>query len=131
MDITYTEEVTKKVVSLIINVAVRYDEEDMPKDAPMRDGDSWIAEVDLDTKQIGSWPIGKTLSFKDMKICDQGRYVLRGKGGEKIKVKCGYVPNNLLPGDYGDYLSLDIDENGIITNWLPHADFSDFMGDED
>ena len=48
-----------------------------------------------------------------------------------IVEKDGYVPNALLPGNYGDYLSLNINENGLITNWRPDANLSDFEEDDD
>jgi hypothetical protein len=112
-----------------IDIAVRYDEEDMPNDAPLRDGNSWKAVINLTNKCICNWPKGKTLSFHDMKICDEGIYILRDIENNEITRITGYVPNALLPGDYGDYLSLDIDENGFITNWKADASLEDFEGD--
>lgn len=101
----------------------------MPKDAPLRDGDSWRAVIDLDTHRIEDWPQGKTLEFNDMKVCDEGEYTLLDANRNALITNQGYVPNNLLPGAYGDYLSLNIDETGLIINWLPDADLSDFEED--
>ena len=115
-----------KVAYMDIDVAVRYGEEDMPNDAPLREGDRWIAMIKIDEQRIVDWPEGKTLSFKDMKICDEGIYTLRDEGLNVIMKHEGYVPNRLLPGDYGDYLSLDIGPTGKILNWLPNANLSDF-----
>lgn len=115
-----------KVKYLKMEVAVRYKDEDIAFDAPMRKGDVWSCIINLDEKRICDWPIGKSLSFKDMKICDEGSYKLLDEDLNLIVEHDGYVPNNLLPGDYGDYLSLEIDSRGVITNWLSNANLSDF-----
>ena len=114
------------ITRLNMSVAVRYDEDDMPYDAPMREGDIWKATIDLDDKCVVLWPKGKTLEF-DMKVCDQGTYTLFDDAGNQVlEIDNDYVPNNLLAGEYGDYLELKIDENGVITNWLDDANFDDF-----
>lgn len=41
-----------------------------------------------------------------------------------------YVPNSLLPGKYGDYLALDINEDGVITNWKPNISFKEFFPED-
>lgn len=111
---------------LRVNVNVRYEEEDMPNDAPMRDGDTWNCLIDLKEKRIIDWPEGKVLNIEYMKICDEGTYTLLDEDMDVIVERNDYVPNKLLPGDYGDYLSLDIDESGIIKNWLKNANLSNF-----
>lgn len=128
MEITVKKKI--EVRYLKVDVAVRYDDEDMPFDAPLREGKTWNAIIDLKDHRIVDWPQGKTLSFHDMKICDEGIYTLCDDGMNVLAKIDGYVPNHLLPGSYGDYLSLDIDENGVITNWLSGADLSDFEKEE-
>ncbi len=130
MEITLKQKVKFDVAFIGIAAAVRYEEEDMPNDAPMRDGGMWRAMVNADTHRIIDWPEGKTLSFY-MKVCDEGIYTLYDKDKNLITEKSGYVPNDLLPGEYGDYLELKIDETGLITNWLSDADFSDFTNEEE
>jgi hypothetical protein len=61
-----------------------------------------------------------------MKVCDEGVYILLDADRKEITRRTGYVPNRLLPGDYGDYLSVDIDENGKITNWLKSPSLEEF-----
>lgn len=121
-------EVKKKIKAAYLNmsVAVRYDEEDMPNNAPLRDGDVWSAVVDLYTKKIVDWPVGQELKIEDMKITDQGLYEIMDKDKNVLISIDGYVPNRLLPGDYGDYLSLTINAEGEITNWLSSANLHDF-----
>ena len=125
MKITTLQPITREAKYLLLDVAVRYDDEDMAFDAPLRDGNRWKAKIDLDAKKIVDWPESKTLSF-NMKITDEGIYILQDSDGVEIERIEGYVPNSLLPGDYGDYLDLEIDENGEITNWLEDANLDDF-----
>jgi len=102
------------------------DEEDIPKDFPMRIGNLWIATIDIDHGQIMGWTQGKTGSFC-IKVVDGGSYFLEDEKGKTIlSIEDGYVPNALLPGEYGDYLELEIDETGMITNWLEDANITDF-----
>ena len=108
-----------------VEVAVRYEEEDIPKDAPKRSGDMWRAIIDLNERKVLDWPQGEVLSF-DMKICDEGIYTLLDENMEEITRYEGYVPNQLLPGSFGDCLALDIDGDGIITNWRKDANLSNF-----
>lgn len=131
MDLTVKKIVDVPVRYLDLEVAVRYDEEDIPNDAPLRVGDLWKAVIDLEDGTVVNWPQGKTLSMDSMKVCDEGVYILRDADMQEVLRREDYVPNNLLPGEYGDYLSLKIDEAGKITNWLVYADLSDFKQDCD
>lgn len=108
-----------------VSAAVRYGEEDMPNNAPMRNGDVWEAVIDIENKKIVNWPTGEKLSFF-MKVCDEGIYTLHDEYMNEVAKIIGYVPNKLLPGEYGDYLALEIDEDGSILNWMSHADLSNF-----
>lgn len=115
---------------LIVTVPVRYGEEDMAKDAPLRSGDTWQASIDLDTKKINGWREGNTLEFY-MKVVDGGTYTLHDVNDVQVAaIEQNYVPNNLLPGEYGDYLELKIGKDGTILNWLENHNFSDFENGE-
>jgi hypothetical protein len=129
MHISVKKEVEAKYLDL--DVAVRYNDEDMAYDAPLRDGKSWKAVINLDEGRIENWPQGETLSFHDMKICDEDIYILLDADKKEITRIEGYVPNSLLPGEYGDYLDMDIDETGKITNWLTNASLEDFEADSE
>lgn len=124
MKISIKREVEVKYLKL--DVAVRYEEEHMPNDAPLREGNSWCAIINLHTARIRDWPKGRALSFRNMKVCDEGIYILLDDNGVEVTRIEGYVPNKLLPGAYGDYLSLDIDEDGKITNWLSNPTLENF-----
>ena len=49
----------------------------------------------------------------------------------RLSIEEDYVPNRLIPGEYGDYIIMTIDENGKIAEWETPADITDFIKDED
>ncbi len=125
--ITVKKEVEIKKVK--ISVEPRYvgdgEDDDMPTDFPLLQNGLWTAIVDVDTGAIENWPTGDIRSLH-IKVCDAGSYSLYDEtGSERVKFD-GYVPN-IVPGSYGDYIELNIDENGVITNWNPDADIEDFF----
>lgn len=109
------------VHTVVIEVPVRYGDEDIPLDAPGRTGDAWRAVVIADSGQIVGWPGGALDLY--MKVVDEGVYTLRdGEGKELGKVDQDYVPHGVVPGEDGDYVKLDIDETGRIKNWPKSKD---------
>jgi len=120
--------IKKEVDITTVSVALpcRYEDEDIPFDFPLRNGDMWNAMIDIDTGRIHDWPKGKTGDMF-MKICDTGIYKLFDSNQMQVaKIDDGYVPNNLIPGEYGDYVDFKIDEDGKIKNWPSNPNFSDF-----
>lgn len=130
MKLTIIDRREVNVKYLSLSVAVRFDDDDMPFDAPLRDGDMWEAVIDLDTHTIEDWPQGQTLGFR-MKVCDHGFYTLLDADmNERASLENAYVPNDLLPGGFGDYLELQIDATGKIVNWLENANLRNFEEDD-
>lgn len=122
---------TVDIRRILIKLPVDYGEEDIPNNFPLRVGDKWVATVDVDTGQIAGWPQGK-LGYLHMKVCDGGSYTLFDERGNTVAdTKEGYVPHGVVPGEYGDYVILEINEDGIITNWPKKPDFSEFFKKED
>jgi len=68
-----------------------------------------LRKVELETKYV----------TVHVKACDQGQYELFDAAGNFIgRREDDYVPNKVIPGEYGDYIALRIDlETGQITNW--------------
>ena len=121
------KEVEIKMVK--VDVAVRYGEDDIPKDFPLRRGDMWSAIIDIDEGKVLDWPEGKTGRLQ-MKVCDEGSYfLLDDKGNTVLSIEQDYVPNALIPGRYGDYIDLKISESGLILNWPNQPSISDFISD--
>lgn len=86
---------------------------------PCRKGELWCPEIDIDSGIIINWTKGVTADIH-FKVCDAGSYYLKDAEGRVVLTRDNdYVPNNLIPGEYGDYIIMTIDENGKIAEWEP------------
>lgn len=94
---------------------------------PCRVRDNWCPEIDLETGIILNWKQGVKAEVH-YKVCDAGTYYLKDTSGNIVMKKEGYVPG-FFPGEhFGDYIIMDIDESGKITNW-ENPDYEDSFGD--
>ncbi len=96
---------------------------------PCRDGEYWKPLIDIESGVIVNWGKGKVANVH-YKVCDDGVYRLLDENKQEIEVIEGYVPNIMCPeGDgYGDYVIMNIDENGKIDNW--QVNLSEFTNDD-
>lgn len=101
----------------------------MPNDFPGRRGESVKMVIDIDTGVIQGWPAGRVEEVS-MKVCDGGTYILLDAEGKRVAVREDYVPNNLVPGEYGDYVELSIDATGRIKNWPSKPTLADFWAQQ-
>lgn len=86
---------------------------------PCRKGELWCPIIDIDTGIITNWTKGVTADVH-FKVCDGGSYFLKdAEGNIVLSREDDYVPNGIIPGEYGDYIIMEIDENGKIANWEP------------
>ena len=87
---------------------------------PCKNGDSWCPVIDIDTGRIANWTQGVTADIH-FTVCDAGVYEVIDQYGTIVHTKDGYVPSVMCPKEegYGDYIIMDVDENGIIQNWKP------------
>jgi len=133
MKITITRRVTEEVEvgSIYLKIPVEYEEEDIPNDFPFRTGDVWDISFTPDGQIIGwaeeheEWFAknqgnenmeGLVFNFQ-MKVCDAGHYEVRdSKGVALLVISDDYVPHSLIPGEFGDYVELDISSTGEILN---------------
>src|SRR3990167_9016868 len=93
------------------------DEDGIPEGFPMLVNGLWCVVVDLESGNIPDWPAGYPFNLF-VKVCDSGRYQLLGPTLEVLAVVDeDYVPHGVVPGEYGDYVKLDISADGTITNW--------------
>jgi len=121
---------TKKEVdikTLVVKAEVRYwedatvdgVEDDNGNLIPCRSGDLWNPIIDIETGVITNWKQG-TKAEVHYKVCDCGSYYLQdGNGDEVLMIEDNYVPSIMCPKEagYGDYIIMDIDENGKIDKW--------------
>lgn len=130
MKLTVKKPVEIEVKYVRLSVAVRYDEEDMPNDFPFRKGDIWDVTIDTDTGTIVDWPQGVEHSLH-MKVCDEGSYWLLDAERNVVgQIENDYVPNGVIPGSYGDYIEIAIQDDGTIENWPSRIDVSAFFPED-
>jgi hypothetical protein len=86
---------------------------------PFREYDMWNILIDNKTGIIKNWPKNKTANVH-YKICDAGNYYFIDENfNELYSLENDYVPRFLSPkeNNFGDYIILDIDNNGKIEDW--------------
>lgn len=139
MKITVTTKKEVEVKTLQVEANVRYweDSEWNGKEdtedgtlALCKNGDVWKPIIDLETGTIKNWKQGTTASIH-YKIADEGSYYLLDENNDVVKsIENDYVPSILSPKEngYGDYIIMDIDENGKIENWK--TDLESFEDDD-
>lgn len=98
---------------------------------PCRNGDLWCPLIDIETGEIINWSKGTTANIH-YKVCDAGSYYLQDENNNIIlSIEDDYVPNKLIPGQYGDYIVMNVDGDGKIKEWKTPADLSDFITKEE
>ena len=93
---------------------------------PCIEGENWSPLIELETGKILNWEQGKKASTY-YKVCDCCVVSMLDENRVTHKTVEGYVPSILCPKEngYGDYVIMDIDENGMIQNWKPSLDWLD------
>lgn len=81
----------------------------------------WKPIIDIESGQILNWEHGVTASIH-YKVCDEFSCKIVGSVGgviNNITDYEGYVPRFMCPKEegYGDYIIMDINENGYIKDW--------------
>lgn len=98
---------------------------------PCREGDLWCPLINIETGEIINWSKG-TIADIHYKVCDAGSYYLQDENYKTIlSIEDDYVPNSLIPGQYGDYIVMNVDINGNIKEWKTSPNLSDFLNEED
>lgn len=104
--------------------------ESLPKHLFNDDGELDLL-IEVDTGKVVSWQGSEPVNIHD-KVRDNGVYTLFGSDGlEVVKIDNYYVPNNLIPGDYGDYINLEINSDGFVTNWPKYPSVLEFFPEKD
>lgn len=129
-----TKKVEVNIKFILIEIAPRYigdsEDDDMRTDTPLLINGKWTARIDVDTGQVESWPIGKECEFF-VKVCDEGVYTLFDDESNVIATMAGYAPNEIVPGEYGDYVHMIIGPDGIVKNWPSNPSVEEFFERED
>ena len=119
---------TFEVKYLQVDAKVRYWEDAIVNDIedtngdliPCRENDYWKPLINVDTGQIENWEKGKIAEIH-YKVCDSGIYSILDSENKLIKKIDGYVISDLAINDsgFGDYIILEINEEGFIKDWNP------------
>ena len=93
-----------------------------------------VLTIDVETGQVTNWPKNSPFDFYDIKIVDEGEYILLDKNGEVIAKSGGYVAACIGENGWGDYLEFEIDSASNIPGWeFTQEHLDEFMkeaGDE-
>jgi len=87
---------------------------------PCRIDNFWKPVIDINTGIIKNWVQGVKAEVC-FKVIDGGSYYLNDEDGNIVlSIEKGYVPKIACPKEegYGDYIIMDIDENGKIADWV-------------
>lgn len=78
----------------------------------------WRPLIDIETGKIVNWKKGTSANVH-YKVCDDFACEILDGNKEVIASYDGYVPKIMCPADegYGDYIIMNIDEDGIIQGW--------------
>ena len=78
----------------------------------------WRPVIAIDSGQIVNWRQG-TVANVHYKVCDDFICDIVDEDDIAIASYDGYVPDIMCPKEkgYGDYIIMDIDENGFIGGW--------------
>jgi hypothetical protein len=88
-------------------------------DVPCKDGDNWCPLIDLSNGKIMNWGKGIKAKIHIKSVDDNDFYILDENKEIIFELKDVYVPKIMCPKEngYGDYVIMDIDENGFIENF--------------
>lgn len=131
MKVTVYKPVELEIHTVRIEVELHDDvSENLPKHLFNDDGELDLL-IEVDTGKVVSWQGSEPVNIYD-KVCDNCVYTLFDSGGlEVAKIDNYYVPNDLIPGDYGDYINLEINADGIVTNWHKYPSVLKFFPEKD
>lgn len=131
-----------EIKTLVVKAGVRYYEDGIVNGIedkegtliPCKEGELWCPIIDIDSGIIVNWKKGVKADIH-YKVCDSGSYYLQDeKGDEVLMIENDYVPSCLCPTESGcgDYIILEIDENGKIEGFnFNEDDIEEFTDDEE
>lgn len=111
--------VEKEIDIAWVSIRVPYDDDDeIPEGTHGADDGVLDLMIEIATGQIVNWPAdGKAINIY-LKPRDSGTYKLIAADGILIaEIDENYVPNGIVPGDYGDYVDLRVNAVGKVVNW--------------
>jgi len=96
---------------------------------PCRHGERWQPKIDIQNSKITNWEKGKAASIY-YKVCDDGEYFLTDSTGNKIMRARGYyIPECLCSDGDCDYISMNINEDGVVSGFSIDIDEFEAVGE--
>jgi hypothetical protein len=111
-----------------LEIRCPFDEDDEVPESMVVNG-FFDVKIDIDSKKILFADQYASDLPCNVHICakDRGYYKLINANGDiASRIDSDYVPNGIVPGEYGDYIELSIDMDGVITNWPKSPSLADF-----
>lgn len=131
MKIEVLKPVEVEVYAVRINALLHEDAMQNLPDFLLQDGGDLEILIEVDTGRVVNWQGNTAVRIED-KVRDNGNYALLDKDmNEIVRIEDDYVPNRLIPGEYGDYIDLKINAEGYVKNWPKQPDVSEFFENED
>lgn len=127
MKVTVYKPVELEIHTVRIEVELHDDvSEILPKHLFNDDGELDLL-IEVDTGKVVSWQGNEPVSIHD-NIRNNGVYTLLDKQGKKVaRLDNYYIPHDLIPGKRGEYIHIDISEDGIVKNWPDHPNVHEFF----
>lgn len=133
MKVKVWREVVMDATTILVNANVKYwdgeingmaDHTKTPRMPCVVKGDKgyrWMPIIDIETGQIRNWRAGTTAEIHYRVYDGFACKIIDEKGDVPCDIKDyeGYVLDFMCPKEdgYGDYIVMDIDENGYIQDW--------------
>tara|TARA_R100000951_G_scaffold110053_1_gene107771 strand:- start:2060 stop:2464 length:405 start_codon:yes stop_codon:yes gene_type:complete len=118
MKLKVMQEVEIDAAKVRIEFSPRYmSEEDCAfnENTPMLENGVFSITYNIETGAIDGWPKDEPMEIHE-KVVDGGSYyLLDSEGNELASIIENYVPS-CITNDYGDYLIINIDTNGVYAN---------------
>lgn len=109
-----------------IRIDCPYDEDDEVPSYVRENCNNFQCFINLESG-VMSYPKNIGPATVHIKAVDRGTYTLIGNDGCYVAELQDYVPHGVVPGSYGDYIELEIDEHNKVTNWPKQIDVSEFF----
>jgi hypothetical protein len=134
MKLSVMKEVEIDAVKVRIEFSPQYmDEEDcvFNENTPMLENGVFSITYNIETGIIDDWPKNESFECYE-KVTDGGSYyLLDSEGVELASIIENYVPD-CVNNEYGDYVIISINDDGILENLRPASSVSCFFNsDED
>ncbi len=121
MKIEYPTTATAFPAAIRCTLTIRDEEElnALGSDFPGLRGRMLTLDLDLDERRVRDWPA--RAGHVHVKVLDEGIYTLLDGAQRHLKAVFGCVPG-CVPGEDGEYVIMEIAEDGAIDGWRPTAE---------